>query len=357
MKINVLSLALMGALAVAPACGSDDSVSETPEAASLPSAEMMSLALESSQNGAALTDDPSLTDAIAQELVSQLDDAIALLQPRLDALREGATPVRDGEGCAVWEKRHEGVAYKLRACRRDGRVDNYAFVLLGRPAESTSDDDYIRLVAGHGTALPRFDGGRRGFGVVGYNFTGLNRLRGSGPVGEVAIGYRVAGRARSLSAAYNDFAASDDRETHSARLSYLHVSGRGGRIVFGVGADVIAPGETDGTYVIGQDEQNERVRLALAWARGVGARVTGVACGGTVGDDCIAIAQCYSFNTAVTFEDVRAGNTRAFEERDCPRLEIDLPPAPSEDEISGGLDTDELVPGWDVAVPVANDAE
>ncbi|MEZ0311725.1 MAG: hypothetical protein ACAI38_08115 [Myxococcota bacterium] len=351
MKIKVLSLVLMGTLAVAPACGGDGG-SESPEAAAMPSAEMMSLALESSENSAALTEDPSMTDAIAQELVSQLDDAIALLHPRLDAVREGAEPVRDGEGCAVWTKRHEGVAYELRVCRRDGRAEHYAFVLRGRPADSTTDEDYVRLVAGHGTALPRFDGGRRGFGIVGYNFTGWNRLRGSGPVGEVAIGYRVAGRARTLNAAYRDFASSAELETHSARLAYHHVVGVGGRIAFGVGADLIAPGETEGTYVIGQDELNERVRLAMAWARGVGARVVGSACGGTVGDGCISVAQCYSFDTAVTFEDVRSGNTRAFEERDCPRLDIELPAIPTEGDVAAGGDTDADVPGPDVNEPV-----
>ncbi len=350
MKIKVL--ALMSALAVAPACGGDDGGSESPEAAALPSAEMMSLAIESSENGAtALTDDLSLTDSIAQQLVSQLDGAIALLHPRLDAVREGAEPVRDREGCATWEKRHEGVAYQLRACRREGRVDHYAFVLRGRPADSTADEDYVRLIAGHGTALPRFDGERRGTGVVGYNFTGWHALRGSGPVGEVAIGYRVAGRARALNAAYRDFAASAEQDTHSARLAYHHVIGVGGRIVFGVGADLIAPGDSDGTYVIGQDELNERVRLAMAWARGVGARVIGSACGGTVGDGCISVAQCYSFNTEVTFEDVRAGNTRAFEERDCPRLDLELPAIPTEGEVAAGADSDSDVPGPDVSEP------
>jgi len=355
-KTKILTIALIG---LGAACGGSDT-SDNDAVGAVPSAEMLSLDVDSAGSAQALSVTPSQIDAATQELTQDIADAINLAQDRIDALRASATKKTVSVGrneCVEWDATADNIAYRLQSCDHNGARDIFFFSLQGRAADAT-DADFVVLAAGEGAALPNFNGGRRGHGRIGFDFDAWTALHGSGPQGKIAIGYRAAGRARSLNVAFDKFALAG-KTPHSALLRYHRVVDVGGRISFATYADVIEPVDGGG-YQVGQDGIEEYARVALAWAAGKGARVSAVVCGGSVGtsSDCVREVECFTQTSAVTFEDIRSGNVSAsFNETTCPSVsqEPGDPPSTTDVTVSAGTDAD--VPGPSVDEPSATSDE
>jgi hypothetical protein len=357
-KTKILTLALIG---FGVACGGSDNNDDSDATAAVPSADMLSLQVDSSGSAQALAPTPSQIDAAAQELTGDIEDAINTVQDRIDNLRDSATKKTTAIGrseCIEWDATADSVSYRLRSCDHNGARDYFIFTLEGRAAASTSDGDYLTLAAGHGSKLPSFDNGRRGHGVIGFDFDNWRTLHGSGPQGKIAVGYRAAGRARTLNVAFDKFALAD-KTPHSALLRYHRVIDLGGRITFATVADIIEPNGSGG-FEVGQDGLAEFARVALAWAQGRGARVSAIACGGSVGaaTDCVREVECFSQVSAVTFEDIKSGNVSAdFNEAQCPAVSQAPGDPPSAGDVTASADSDSTVPGPDVDEPAASSDE
>ncbi len=325
-------------LAIA-ACGNDDESNAT---TAVPEASMLAITLPGATAQQALTTDPSTVRAAAAALADDINAAVALLQDRIDALRASATSTTQTQGavtCTVWTASTDAIEYRLSECERDRRVDTRSFVL-----EARATGEFATVAAGRGAALDDYEGQRRGRGVVAYDFDTLRAIRGSGPVGKVAIGYRAAGAVRQLDVGYLNFAFGDN-EPRSANLRYSRIVGAGGKVTFATRADVLAPGDTQGTYVNGEDGLDENARASLGWTNEGDVRAAAFACGGTVGQgNCVHWAQCYAASGTVSYEAIVNGTANiSFDAQACPNASVD--DAPSESEVTATADSSSEIPG------------
>lgn len=256
----------------------------------------------------------------------------------LNHLREaadGAVPEQatvGGFDCKRWRQGNEGVEWRLTSCLRDRRDRVFGFVLEGRPADAAGGG-WMPVFAGTGRVIPRFDGKKRGAGLVGYDLDNLRALTGEGPVGKIAIGYRAVGAARQLHLGLKDFAP-DGEQAISARYAYDHLLGTGGRVRLLLLDDIVTRDES-GRLARGEDGTRELGRVAIGWRRGVGARAAAAVCGGTVGERCVTISQCWS--PAGVDHDVMAdgSNGADFDGGRCAELPFPVDAPPSADDVEG----------------------
>jgi hypothetical protein len=332
----------------------------------VPDAELLTLALsEEGEGGAglalarrALDTDPSEIQAYAREIAAQVNAAVARTHAVLDELFAAVTPTTTtvaGAPCRLWEADGERNHWTLTVCREDRAARRYRFALTGRPLGADAAED-VRVVAGRGQIHARVEGLRRGAGRIGWDFDALRRLTGEGPTGRVGVGYRAVGRLRQLHVALDGFQPQGATVAHDALLRFGRVIGQGGRLRFGVAADLLAPAEDGAGFVRGTDGVEEYGRAALVWARAGKARLVATVCGGTVGEGaCVTARECWT-REQVSWADVAAGGELPpWNEAVCP-ADRDLPfPAeepPADEELDPPADDGEL-PGPAVDEPAA----
>ncbi len=236
-----------------------------------------------------------------------------------------------GFECKRWQQANARVEWRLTSCLRDRRNRVFGFVLEGRPA--AEGGAWLPVFAGKGRVIPRFDGKKRGAGLVGYDLDNLNALTGEGAVGKIAIGYRAVGAVRQLHLGLKDFAP-EGEEAISARYAYDHLLGTGGRVALLLLDDIVSR-DDDGQLTRGEDGTRELGRIAIGWRRGVGARAAAAVCGGTVGPRCVTISQCWS--RAGVDHDVMAdgANDADFDGGRCAELPFPVDAPPSAEEVEG----------------------
>lgn len=297
---------------------------------------------------AALDTDPSEIQAFAQEIVAEVNAAVERTHEILADLFAEVTPTETtiaGATCRVYETDGERNHWTLTVCREDRVARRYGFTLKGRPIGADLAADVL-VLAGRGRVLPRFDGKRRGAGRIGWDFDALHGLRGEGPTGRVAMGYRAHGRLRQLHVALDGFQPEGAAVAHDALLRFGRVIGEGGRLRFGVAADLVAPAEDGAGYVRGSDGVEEYGRAALVWARAGKARLIATVCGGTLGEGaCLTARECWT-RDRVSWADVAEGGALPpWEETVCP-ADRDLPfPAeepPADEELEPPAEDGEL---------------
>ena len=371
-----LSLVLLSSALLFGACSTEDGDSDTSAdsefAEAIPDPSMLSLTIgegdaQTSEQGlrvaeSPLIGDPSAFGQGAQKVVDRVNAAVEKTHQRLEQLREGAEPVSVQQGdraCQMWEVDGEKNHWRLTSCRATDDAKRYSFALLGRPLESTSDDDYLAVAGGVGSVLPRHEGKRRGAGKMGYDLDNLNALLGEGPKGKVSFGYRADGPRRQLVVGLKQFQGEGDDTPRDALYSFQRVRGTGGLLRFVQHTDFLGR-DADGNLEQGSDGVVEVGRASLAWRSDGRARTTAVACGGTAGEGaCVRVQQCWDADLGTTFEAIDSDpNARIeWEATSCPS-DAELPVADGEPPTEGettppGSGSDD-VPGPDIDAPAEN---
>ncbi len=342
-------LAAMIMSTLTPGClgGAEDGTDEYAEA--VPEASMLALSLDSDETAtqglevgtieAALPGDPAAFKAHARKVMENLNALIDETHSEIDTLFAEVGPTTFKKGafdCKVWETDGPKVHWRLASCVKDKKLKKYTFVLKGRPLASTGDEDYLVVVAGEGKVLPRQENGKRGSGTIGYNFDNLNTLNGRPVAGKLGIGYKAVGSTRHLVIGLNHVTGPKLATEMHGIYRYHRVIGQGGRFSFlGFGDYLAKDGEK---LVIGQDQLDEFVRAAIGWRATGDARTVLAACGGSVGDEqCIRIAQCWSKEDAVTFDDAAVGDgsdkAPMWDKTQCAEIPYSVDDLPGDDDL------------------------
>jgi hypothetical protein len=296
----------------------------------------------------------------AGKTAERINDARQIVQTLVDAVVDATPSIEEIEGrkCRVFEGDKDGNRLVLTSCAVNRVARNFAFKLEGRAAEG-SDDDLKILMAGQAKILVPNAGKRRGVGRVGFNLDAINELTGNGPTGQVAIGYRAAGRFRQVVAGFRDFQGDDDAQEFSALYNFKSIKGKGGTLKFIFNADVVSidggmlSEDLDGVAEVG--------RVSLAFSRNGKARIAGVVCGGSLGEECIFGRECAEANGTLTFTSFAQdeGDQLEFDSAKCPvkgdgaddvPLVEDEPPSEGDVEPDDG-DNDGDIPGPAVDAP------
>ncbi len=306
-----LAAATLGAMLAA--CGGEAAEEPTPTpqegddeyADAIPDADMLSLGGGSSGQGLSSAEqglaDPSGFKGVADGIMTGLNGLLhdthrglrdfALAAPHVDVTIEG-------KDCRVWQAAWDGVEWRLASCVEERVRRKYAFLLAGRPEGSTSEDDFLLVFAGRGAVLPKFEARKRGAGEIGYDFDNLATLTGeAGLRGKMAVGYRAAGRARQLVVAMDGVQGEGDAQPTRAVFRFVDLYGRGGKFSWITDNDFLTR-DAAGEVVDGQDGVNEFGRAAISWNGDGAARTVVLACGGTLGEACFRIAQCWTKDAA-----------------------------------------------------------
>ncbi len=295
------------------ACDKADEASDEFGAA-LPEPEMLELSFGDTQSlSGALGADaegeaaalPGGYRASAQAVMDHLNALVADTHAALEAFRAAVVPVEVTKGattCRIWEGDHAAVHWSLTSCLKDKGAKKYGFVLKGRPVASTSDDDYLVVLAGEGKAMPAWSGKKRGIGHVGYNFDHLAALNGSAIGGRLGIAYRAVGLVRSLNIGLDEVAGPESEVARSGVYRFRSLGEKGGRFAYIDAGDYLT--RTDGgALTAGQDGLIEWVRSAAAWRADGFARTVRAACEGTVGEhQCVRVAECWSAGEALSWQ-------------------------------------------------------
>ncbi len=337
--------------AVAVACGGGGAEGDE-YAEAIPTVEMLELSFEEEgavssalsegeTTGQALVGDPSHFQAHARKVADGLNALFEKTFAGLRLLMDATVPQEKtwkGRTCKVWEGDGPKVHWELSSCRSggQGKAGAFDFLLRGRPLGSTSEDDYLPVLAGYGVKLPEHKGHRRGVGKVGFNFDNLAALTGEEIGGRLGVAYRAAGRARHLVIGLDAVTGPNLAEPLRGTYRYFHVLGQGGRFSF-VGFGDYVGTDVDGKLVPGRDGVDEFGRAVMGWRTDGSARTVLMACGGTVDQvrghaACVRVAQCWDANAHITFQDVfgQNGDPITWEPVQCPSI-----PLPIDDQVPG----------------------
>lgn len=339
---KLLIAGLLATTGLAAACGgADETESSDPWAAAIPTAQMLSLSADGSGDASqqALGADANDLAAHARSVMARLDDLRNGTHQAIERLVTATVPTEVSRGattCKVWETDAQNLHWQLISCLNDRRTDRYAFVLRGRPASSTADGDYLPVFAGAGRSLERYDGQRRGAGMVGYNFDNVATLTGADVSGRLGIGYRAAGRARQLVLGLDAVTGPQATEAVTGLYRFEQILGVGGRFVFATHDDFLTRDGND-ELISGEDGVAELGRVAMAWNPAGAARTLAIACGGTVGEGtCVHVAQCWTASGENTHSDVSTGEAVTWNESACPGVEVGAPEGDEAPPASGG---------------------
>jgi len=329
-------------------CGRGDGGDEYTEA--IPDPEMLSLAIEeggSVSSGLSVEGALSSPEGIRDGASATADWVDRLVETTHDSLgwvvtHGVVTDFRNGlQPCRSWEASTDRAQWRLVGCVKDRVTRLVGFALVGRPAGSTAEKDWAAVLAGEARALPRFDGKRRGAGVIGYNFDHYAALTGAQVSGRLGMGYRAAGRARQIVLGLDGVEGRDSTQPLTGVFRYTHVVGLGGRFAFTRYGDFLATDPASG-IVMGQDGVNELGRAVLGWRTDGRARTVLAACGGTLGaGQCRRIAQCWTTDSQIGFQRMFEDSTPiAWDEAQCADLAVDLGEPPAPDEVAPPEATD-----------------
>ncbi len=306
----------------------------------IPDADMLALGTDESGQGLTsesqgLEEGPAGFKEVGESVMNGLN---AMLRDTHRGLRDfalAAPSIEITQGqkrCKVWQAAGDGVEWQLVSCEEDRLARRYAYVLRGRPDGETSEEAWLPVFGGKGAALPRFDGRRRGAGVLGYHFDNFATLTGrpDAATGKLAVGYRAAGRARQLVVALDGVVFEPGEAPNSSVFRFTHVLGRGGRFSWLTFGDFLGR-DAAGEVVEGTDGVSELGRAAIAWNREGAARTVYLVCGGTLGEACFRAAQCWAVDGAETHTEIGADPAAeiSWSQTACGEVPI-LPEAPDE---------------------------
>jgi hypothetical protein len=362
---NILVLmAILGAVALV-GCG--DAGSTTEEAASgedtefanaIPSADMMALEMQegaaSQQQGLAVAQqalaDPSGNLRVhTQEVMQAVNRLIQNTHERMDNMVENVEPETielNNRTCKQWVDDGARATWRMTACRVERQATRFTVLVEGRALDAPEGADFVPAILGESWRLERHEGRRRSRGRMAYNLDNIAQLRGADFGGKLAIGYHAAGPARTLNLGMRDVTADVLPQPINARYSFRHALGRGGSFRYLSHRDFLT---TDGAgdLEFGQDGTAELGRAAVAWSTEGAARTAFAICGGTVGQRCVRMHQCWEADGSVTFEEVVDGEPN-WEPASCREVFEDIRQPPAEADVDAPeQDTDEI----EVAIP------
>lgn len=348
---NILVLVgILGAVALV-GCGETGSSSQelaTGEnaefVAAIPSAEMMALEMQegsaSQQQGLAVAQqglaDPSGNLRMhTQEVMQTVNQLIQTTHARMDRMAEEVEPQTielNNRTCKQWVDDGARATWRMTACRVEREATRFTVLVEGRPLESTDNADFVPAILGESWRLERHEGQRRSRGRMAYNLDNIAQLRGANFGGKLAIGYHAAGPARQLNLGMRDVTAEAFAQPLNARYAFKHALGRGGSFRYLTYRDLLTE-DGSGELTFGQDGTSELGRAAVAWSTQGAARTAFAICGGTVGQRCIRMHQCWEADGEVTFEEVIDGDPN-WEPASCREVFEDITRPPAEGDVA-----------------------
>jgi hypothetical protein len=277
----------------------------------VPDQAMLALSFDDAETagGALKQDDATLPAfpyrATAQKVMDGLNALVADTHAALEQLKAAVAPVEVTKGaitCKTWAADGPKAHWSFTSCLKDKGAKKFGFVLLGRPLTSTSDDDYLVVMAGEGKAMPAWNGKKRGIGRVGYNFDNLASLTGESVGGRLGITYRAVGIVRALNLGLDEVVGPNATEAQSGLYRFRLLVGKGGRFSW-VDHDDYLTRDGENALAAGEDGLAEWVRVAAGWRTDGAARTVRAACGGTVGENqCVRVAECWDAGQALTWQ-------------------------------------------------------
>lgn len=313
---------MMGVLAFG--CSAKDKDAEVdsvdPHAEAIPDTQVFALRGDEATPSSGTTQ----TNSVSSALVGQKSD----IQQHVESVRDGienllhgtlqgvnmlvtVVPAKDiNDRCKMWQidDTPKGIGYQLFSCEEDRVAKRYAFLLRAR---KLSGGVYLPIFAGRGAILPRFENLRRGHGWVAYDFDNMKTVGGAGSSnigGKLGIGYRAAGRVRTLHLGFKDFLADNATEPVTALYRFTHVVGKRAAFHMVSKGDYFAT-TAEKKLVSGQDGKQDVMRIVAVWNKQRAARAAIAICGDTVSGltggslACVAMRQCWGPDGIVTFEE------------------------------------------------------
>lgn len=336
-------------------CGSEDEKeTEADYVDALPSYEFLQLTVDG--NATTKENVPSTFKQETLTAMSQVNQLLQNTHSGIESIIEKVEPtVFEGEKgkCKQWASDTTyGVSWRVWVCKKDANAFHTYLVT----AKKTTDEDaaYKFILGGKGNILPKYEGKRRSFGYVGYNFDNLKEVMGEMgaqiPTGKLGIGYRANKITRVLNIGLKDIKAGGSPMGVTTLYHYRHIIGVGGVFKYLTYSDVVKKDEAD-KIVFGQDEVKEFGRRIAVWSTTGSARTATQICGGTVGNgQCVANAHCWSADGNVTYNEIVEGTV---DWTSCDAVAIDEEiTAPTDEELTvpAEEDTDSGAPVIEIPV-------
>lgn len=346
-----LSIVLMVFVAIGFWGCDEDSNGNTAYLEALPSAEMLTLSMESGIETRVDTEKSPMREH-TDKLMADLNKLLTDTHTSLDSVKnlgQHDSFTSGGNSCHRWTLKGWVIFWKLEVCEESS--ERYAFNLKGRPVASTDDADYKEVTTGFGTRLPDFESARCGVGFIYYNFDNFGVLTKTQIFGTMGIGYRVAGKVRQLNIGMKNLKAGLMLQSYSALYHYMHKVGKGGIFKYLGEFDLLTT--IAGLPVFGLDGKKEIARRVVAWSTKGHARTLTSICGGTIDDiigyphKCVVAAHCWKADGTVTLDEIVDGTVNW---ELCEPLEMTDPlVTPDESELAEPAQVDEV--GSMLAIP------
>ncbi len=334
-KIFLLLTLLLTATLIS--CGDDEETkAEADYVDALPSYEFLELKMDESVSKRDST--PSTFKEATIQTMNQVNQLLQNTHSGIESIITKVEPtVFEGEKgkCKQWASDTTyGVSWKVWVCKKEANAFHTYLVTAKKTTEE--DGAYKFILGGKGNILPKYEGKRRSFGYVAYNFDNLKEVMGEMgaqiPTGKLGIGYRANGATRVLNIGLKDIKAGGSPMGVTTLYHYRHIIGVGGVFKYLTYSDVIAKDETD-KIVFGQDEVKEFGRRIAVWSTKGSARTATQICGGTLGQgNCVANAHCWSADGNVTYNEIVEGTV---DWTSCDAVSIDEEiTAPTDEELT-----------------------
>lgn len=359
----LIALTMLATSTLAIGCVSDSSTDKAnltvddEYAEAIPDQEMLALSLEDdgqAQGQQALRVEQGLEgqsdySRLREHTVEVLTNINNLRKNTHETLRtlvdhaEASAVFTDGDKtCRRWVTDGPRNRWELSSCKVDARAKKFAFTLRGRPL-AADDEAYLPVFAGEAIAAPRYQRARRGRGVVAYDFDNIATLTGEVIEGKLVVAYRANGPTRQLNIGLKEVAG-DGNQPYSALFRFNHIVGRGGSFHYLTSHDFLTHNDL-GEIVEGSDGLDEHARAAVAWTVGGAGRTAHVVCGGTLGEACYRVYQCWTTDGEVSWEEILDGDGRPnWERTSCADVPFDVDQPMSEDDMSMPADDAVEVP-------------
>jgi hypothetical protein len=306
----------------------------------IPRAEQLALGIAGDPAAA----EPNKSDVRATALAhfAAISQAIALMHERIEDL-EKSTPTVLGSDpdCRAWQANDAHYDWTLLSCLRDVQARRYELRLEARPRDNSGADPLIvvageatlDLVDAHPATTPEGKLRQRlqRAGRIGYDFTRLRGLIGTGPVGSITVGYRVDDASRVINLELTNFAPTPSVMTVSGFQSFEDSATNGGRTELTVISDFVKDAGNGG-MMRGSDGNVERTGLALAWdAKGLVRAIADTCTLDRQDQRCSHLHQCWAPSGVARFESYsKNAADLGWVAAECPmeRYPIQSPPDP-----------------------------
>ncbi len=353
MKRIFLLLTLM-LTATLISCGSEETKEEADYVDALPSYEFLQLTMDGSVTKRDAT--PSTFKEATIQTMSQVNQLLQNTHSGIESIITKVEPtVFEGEKgkCKQWASDTTyGVSWRVLVCKKDANAFHTYLVT----AKKTTDEEasFKFILGGKGNILPKYEGKRRSFGYVGYNFDNLKEVMGEAgaqiPTGKLGIGYRANGLTRVLNIGLKDIKADDSPVGVTTLYHYRNTMDVGGVFKYLAHNDVVTNDE-NGDVVLGQDGVKEIERRIVVWNATGSARTATQICGGTIEEECVSSAHCWSTSGDVSYDEIVTGAGIDWTSCDAVAIDEEIT-APTDEELTVPTeeDTDSGAPVIEIPV-------